>query len=135
LEVLQVAQDEFWSWHWTLRSTRLQRSRPLLGDARATDLAMNAILPWLWMRAAEGKNSALRDQLENRYFGWRLAEDNTVLRLARRRLLGTERIPGVLRDAASQQGLLQIVKDFCEHSNSICDQCQFPTLVRQFSNP
>jgi hypothetical protein len=135
LEVLQVEQDEFWSWHWTMRSARLTRSRPLLGDTRATDLAMNAILPWLWMRAGEGKNDSLRQQLENRYFGWHMAEDNTVLRLARRRLLGTEKIPSVLRDAASQQGLLQIVKDFCEHSNSMCDQCQFPTLVRQITEP
>jgi hypothetical protein len=33
-------------------------------------------------------------------------------------------------DAAAQQGLLQIVRDFCDHSNAICADCRFPELVR-----
>ena len=31
-----------------------------------------------------------------------------------------------------QQGLLQVVRDFCEHSNSLCSECPFPELVRQW---
>jgi len=34
--------------------------------------------------------------------------------------------------AARQQGLLQIVHDFCDRSNAICADCQFPGLVRGF---
>jgi hypothetical protein len=56
MQVLQVEYDDFWSWHWTLRSGRLKRAQPLLGDTRETDLAMNVVLPWLWSRALEGKN-------------------------------------------------------------------------------
>src|SRR5262249_2613321 len=52
-EVMRVPLDSFWSWHWTLRSRRLDRARPLLGSARVTDLAVNVILPWLWVRAVE----------------------------------------------------------------------------------
>ncbi|HXF10010.1 MAG TPA: DUF2851 family protein, partial [Desulfuromonadaceae bacterium] len=48
-QILQVKHDEFWSWHWTFRSPRLRRSQPLLGEARITDLALNAVLPWLWV--------------------------------------------------------------------------------------
>jgi len=29
-----------------------------------------------------------------------------------------------------QQGLLQIVRDFCAHSNALCENCRFPELVR-----
>ncbi len=133
LEVLQIAPDEFWSWHWTLRSARLAKPQPLLGAARVTDLAVNVILPWLWARAAEGGNARLQRALEQRYFTWPAAEDNTVLRLARQRLLGGT-VRRSFQNAAQQQGLLQIVRDFCDHSNAVCDQCRFPELARHFAS-
>ena len=129
LDVFQAGSDEFWSWHWTFKSARMKMPSPLLGDARVTDLAVNAILPWLWIRAVEGKNEKLRDEMERRFFAWPAAEDNSVLKLARQRLLGTSNAR-VLRTAAAQQGLMQVVRDFCEHSNAVCDDCRFPELVR-----
>lgn len=132
LEILQVRQDEFWSWHWTFRSARLIQQQPLLGVTRVTDLAVNVILPWLWARAGGGKDRALRLGIERRYFAWPSAEDNAVLRLARQRLLGGA-AAGRLRGAFAQQGLLQIVRDFCDHSNAVCEDCRFPELVADFS--
>lgn len=132
MQVLQVAGDEFWSWHWTFRSARLKKPQPLLGATRVTDLAVNVILPWLWTRAAEGKSPALRDEIERRYFAWPSAEDNAVLRLARQRLLGGAP-RRALNGAAEQQGLMQIVRDFCDHSNAICENCQFPELVKAWA--
>lgn len=129
LAVLQVERDEFWSRHWTFRSARLPKPQPLLGTARVTDLAINVILPWLWMRAASGQSDDVREIVEARYFAWPAGEDNAVLRLARQRLLGGASA-GSLRTAAAQQGLLQIVRDFCDHSNAICENCRFPELVR-----
>ena len=128
-EIFSVDCDEYWSWHWTFRSARLKRSQPLLGAARGTDLAVNVILPWLWTRAGEGKNAQLQREIERRYDGWPPAEDNAVLRLARQRLLGGARRRG-LRNAVAQQGCLQIVRDFCDHSNAVCADCGFPELVR-----
>jgi hypothetical protein len=132
LEIVQVKRDDFWSWHWTLRSARLKKPQPLLGATRVTDLAVNVILPWLWVRAGGGKNEKLQSEIERRYFAWPRAEDNAVLRLARQRLLGGAR-RGILRAAFAQQGLMQIVRDFCNHSNAVCDDCQFPGLVREFA--
>ena len=131
LQTLQAGPDEFWSWHCTFRSARFKKAQPLLGGTRVTDLAVNVILPWLWIRAVEGKNQALQKTLERRYFAWPPAEDNSLLRLARQRLLGGAS-PRVLSSAAAQQGLIQIVRDFCEHSNAVCDNCKFPELVREF---
>lgn len=131
LGILQVESDDFWSWHWTFKSARLKRMQPLLGAARATDLAVNVILPWLWIRAAEGGNEKIKKEVERRYFAWPPAEDNSLLKLARPRLLGTN--AKVLKTAGAQQGLIQIVRDFCDHSNAVCDDCQFPELVRGFS--
>ncbi|HEX3857863.1 MAG TPA: DUF2851 family protein, partial [Verrucomicrobiae bacterium] len=129
LEVLQAGRDEFWSWHWTFKSARMKKPQPLLGDARVTDLAVNVILPWLWIRAKEGGNGKIQSEIEQRFFAWPAAEDNSVLKLARQRLLGISNVK-IFRTAASQQGLMQIVRDFCEHSNAVCDDCRFPELVR-----
>jgi hypothetical protein len=101
----------------------------LLGESRATDLAINIILPWFWARARAGKNDALAAAAEERYLAWPVAQDNSLLRLARHRLLGGQ---GAIRlkTASSQQGLLQIIHDFCDQSNSLCADCTFPDLVR-----
>jgi hypothetical protein len=52
-----------------------------------------------------------------------------VLKLARQRLLGGAKA-GVLRGAAAQQGLLQVLRDFCDHSNALCENCRFPDMVK-----
>ena len=96
------------------------------------DLAVNVILPWLWSRTNEGKNETLRQKIEWRYFAWPAAEDNSLLKLARGRLLGGDKHKTLLT-AAAQQGSLQIVRDFCEHSNAACDGCKFPDLARAWA--
>ena len=128
-KIFQVERDDFWSWHWTFKSARLAKPQPLLGAGRVTDLAVNVVLPWLWVRAREGGNEKILRGVEQRFFAWPAAEDNALLKLARQRLLGTSRV-GALTGAAQQQGLMQIVRDFCEHSNAVCADCQFPELVR-----
>ncbi len=130
-EIFQVEPDDFWSWHYTIRSPRLKRPQPLLGSSRVTDLAINVVLPWLWIRASEGKNAELQGAIEARYFAWPPAEDNSVLRLARQRLLGGAPRK-TLSGAAAQQGLIQMVRDFCDHSNALCDNCKLPDLVWKF---
>jgi hypothetical protein len=132
LEIFQIQQDDFWSWHWTMRSGRLKKPQPMLGAARVTDLAVNVILPWLWIRAGEGKNENLLRAIEHRFEVWPAAEDNAELRLARQRLLGNAS-PRALRGAAEQQGLMQIVRDFCEHSNAVCEHCGFPEMLKAWS--
>ena len=132
LETLRTEPHEFWSRHYTFRSRRLEHPQPLLGLTRVADLAVNVVLPWLWVRAAEGNNPAMRDALERRYFAWPPAEDNSVLRLARQRLLGGSPAR-TLPSAAAQQGLLQMVRDFCDQSNATCQDCRLPALVRDWS--
>jgi hypothetical protein len=128
LEVLQPGLDEFWSHHWTFNSVRLPVPQPLIGPPRVTDLAMNVILPWFWVRAAIGQNGALQRLAEECYFAWPKAEENAILRLAEKRLFGEGPAPG-FRTAAMQQGVLQIVRDFCDYSNALCERCPFPRLV------
>ena len=133
-QIFQVGRDDFWSWHWTFKSARMTKPQPLLGEARVTDLAVNVVLPWLWIRAKEGGNEKFQREVERRFFAWPAAEDNSVLKLARQRLLGTSNTR-LLKGAAQQQGLMQIVRDFCEHSNAVCADCRFPDLVRSWQTP
>jgi hypothetical protein len=134
LEILQVQADDFWSWHCTFRSARFKKAQPLIGATRVTDLAVNVILPWLWARAAEDRNLALLNDIQRRYFAWPPAEDNSLLRLARERLLASAPRKA-LSGAATQQGLIQVVRDFCEHSNALCENCKLPELIRQWNAP
>jgi hypothetical protein len=121
--------DDFWAHHWTLRSRRFARAQPLLGAPRVTDLALNVVLPWLHARATIGGHATLLGEIERRYFSWPASEDNAVLKLARDRLFGPA--PRALpRTAASQQGLLQLTRDFCDQADARCAGCRFPDLVR-----
>jgi Protein of unknown function (DUF2851) len=132
IKTLQVERDEFWSWHWTFKSARLKKPQPLLGGGRVTDLAVNVVLPWLWIRAVEGGNNKIQTEVERRLYSWPPAEDNSTLKLARQRLLGTSNAK-LLKTAAAQQGLIQIVRDFCDRTNATCDDCKFPELVREMT--
>jgi hypothetical protein len=129
LNCLQAPVDEFWSWQWTFSSPRLAKPQPLLGQSRATDLAINVLLPWFWARARASQNEPLAQAAQKRYLAWPEAQDNSLLRLARDRLLGA-RAASPMNSAARQQGLLQIIHDFCDHSNALCADCPFPNLVR-----
>jgi len=87
LKILQVRQNEFWSWHCTFRSPRLKKAQPLLGADRVTDLAVNVICRGSGADLLR-KNKAVRAVIEKRYFAWPPAQDNSLLRTARERLLG-----------------------------------------------
>lgn len=127
-ERLGPARDDFWEHHWTLNSPSLKAPAALLGRTRLTDLATNAVLPWLWCRADAGVQGALRGRVEERYRNWPAAQDNAVLRLARQRLLPGTAMPKPLR-SVHQQGLLQIVRDFCARSDACCTGCAMPGHV------
>lgn len=128
-EIIQVSHDDFWSYRWTLKSTPFRNAQPLLGEQRITDLAINVILPWLYVRALAGGNEKLIEAAKARYFLWPAGEDNSVLKLARQRLFGGTRA-SFLQSAAQQQGVMQIVRDFCDHSDALCTHCQFPEMLQ-----
>jgi hypothetical protein len=130
-EVLSPHRDGFWSHHLTFRSIPRKLPIELIGPARVTDLAVNVILPWFHMRAEAGGNKELQKTIANLYFSWPKGEDNALLRKARMRLWGTRAV-NFPASAATQQGVIQIVRDFCEHSNALCEKCPFPGKVREW---
>lgn len=104
--------------------------------ARISDLGMNVVLPWLYARTCRDRiEPTVRQRVIDRYFAWRAGEDNSALRLARNRLLPATLAKGAggelrLDRAALQQGLLQVVRDYCEGSNAICEGCRLPEALQ-----
>ena len=124
--------NAFWLTHWTLRSRWRDGPLPWIGPSRATDLAINAVLPWMLARATAGDlggaDPVVRARLEQCWMEWPAGQDNADLRFARRRLWGG--VPAVIRwTAARQQGLLQVRRDFCLAAGSLCSGCRFPVMV------
>ena len=129
LGILAQRSASFWDDRCTFVANPMPTKAPLIGAARLTDLVVNTVLPWLHARAGAGRNRSLAGRLQGAYLVWPKGEDNSVLRLARQRLLGTTSAR-VLKTAGQQQGLLQIVRDFCSRSDALCADCPFPDYVR-----
>lgn len=126
---LSVIAPPFWSSRFNFSRISLGVSPHLIGEARMNDLAINIILPWFWVRARAGRNQIMMDRAERLFLAVPRAEENRRLKDGRTRLMGRSD-PKMLGSAADQQGLLQILRDFCAHSNSLCEDCRFPSLVR-----
>ena len=103
-----------------------------LGDSRAIELAVNVILPWFWSRAKADGNKAAMQRAERLFNRFPRSGENRLLKDGCSRLLGREDVK-VLAAAIDQQGLLQILRDFCAHSNALCENCRLPKLVLSLS--
>jgi hypothetical protein len=53
-KIFQVERDEFWSWHWTFKSARLQKPQPLLGASRVTDLGRRTAMRNSYTKSSAG---------------------------------------------------------------------------------
>jgi len=133
-DALRPQIDGFWRRHCTLSTRPLPEAVPILGSGRLNDIAVNAILPWLWARAASVDHTTTLRRIEQCYLAWSPGEDNATLKLARARLFGTDDLP-FRKSAAVQQGPLQIVRDFCTHANALCEGCAFPRCLAQLVAP
>ncbi|MCS1409314.1 MAG: hypothetical protein M2R45_02494 [Verrucomicrobia subdivision 3 bacterium] len=129
MNALTVEAAPFWSKRFHFRRSSSGVSPLMIGHSRAIDLAVNVILPWFWSRAQAEQNEALMQRAEQLFYSFPRSEENRLLKDGCRRLLGREDLK-VLVTAADQQGLLQILRDFCAHSNAVCDRCRFPDLIR-----
>ncbi len=118
---MRTLEHPFWTWRYTLHSSRSTRPLALIGLERVRDLFANVAMPL---------------RLHNGARGWDKigpmpgAAINRRLRTAAIRLFGTdENAAPWLRRLDHQQGLLQIYDDFCMADASNCEHCPFPELV------
>ena len=87
----------------TARSSKARMRIRTSGRMDLNARAVNIILPWLWIRACEGKSTSVQNRVEQRYFAWPSAEDNSLLRLARQRLLGEQKQIDRVRESMAKR--------------------------------
>lgn len=84
--------------------------RPFIGIGRASDMAVNVVLPFLHAYAGQAKNRALRDRCIALYNDFPRLEENEVTR-EMRRLLGIVPSDRTVTGARRQQGLIHLYKE------------------------
>ena len=116
--------DEYWDFHYTVTSKESPKRMALIGDSRVTDMLVNVFFPLAIAanpkRIVGFKN--LPAPLTNRRV------EVAALRLFGESPLGT----ALLKNAAMQQGLLQIYEDFCMRDATDCNACLFPRQLARW---
>ena len=116
--------------YWTRRArfgSRQGRPQHLVGAGRALTVVVDALLPVLLLFAQHHADTSLRDTILACYEAAPRLPDNHALRYMQRRLLGDD--PALLplvAGARQQQGLLQVLTDYCGNDEGDCQGCDFP---------
>ncbi|HYR59129.1 MAG TPA: DUF2851 family protein, partial [Chthoniobacteraceae bacterium] len=123
-EFFAKLSDPYWDFHYTVTSKRAAKRMALVGESRVTEMLANVFFPL-----------ALLDD-EARWIGFKnlpAALTNRRVEVAALRLFGaSDRARTLLRNAAMQQGLLQIYEDFCMRDASDCARCLFPRQLAKW---
>jgi hypothetical protein len=117
--------DEFWDFHYTVSSKISPRRMALVGESRVTEMLANVFFP---LAFAEDSS---------RWIGFKNLPailSNRRVEIAAIRLFGpaSVRAKSFLRNAALQQGLLQVYEDFCLNDASDCAHCRFPSQLARW---
>ncbi|MEO7318711.1 MAG: DUF2851 family protein [Chthoniobacteraceae bacterium] len=116
--------DEYWDFHYTVTSKTSPKRMAIVGESRVTEMLVNVFFPLALaadpQRAVGFKN--LPSTLTNRR-----------VEIAALRLFGDAPLAAtLLKNAAMQQGLLQIYEDFCMRDASDCAACLFPNQLAKW---
>jgi hypothetical protein len=111
--------DEYWDTHYTVRSKTAARPMALVGESRVTEMLTNVFFPL----------AISRDEARWHDFTKLPASlSNQRIEVAAQRLFGAREVKQpLIRQAATQQGLLQVYEDFCLRDASDCERCRFPS--------
>jgi hypothetical protein len=131
---LQV-RDEYWSRHFTLGGRAQAKPVELIGAARAQQILTNVILPFAAAYAAANNDERLAAKALDQYSALPAGELNGLLKLAGQQFFETAtETRRYLKTERRQQGILQMLLDFCVNDKSICRLCRFPELAAAWAN-
>lgn len=117
--------DNFWDFHYTVSSKTSTKRMALVGESRVTEMLANVFFPLAYAEDS------------SRWIGFKnlpATLSNKRVEVAAIRLFGPNnaRAASFLRNAALQQGLLQIYEDFCLSDASDCTKCAFPRQLTRW---
>ena len=115
--------DDYWDFHYTVTSKPSSKRMAIVGASRVTEMLVNVFFP---LAIAADPQRAIG------FKSLPATLSNRRVEIAALRLFGDQPLAAtLLKNAAMQQGLLQIYEDFCMRDSSDCAACLFPQqLVR-----
>lgn len=116
---LTVAADGFWASHLDFGIEAKGDAPALIGQGRAGDVVVNAMLPFVWAWAGSNGRPALQVKALELYRNQPKLQDNSITRHMMLQLAIGGR---VITSAAQQQGLLHIYKAYC--TQGACARCR-----------
>ncbi|MBM3858977.1 MAG: DUF2851 family protein [Verrucomicrobia bacterium] len=123
-------RDEYWAQHCALGGKKQARPMELIGTLRAQQIVSNVVLPFLAACAEINSDPRLLEQVRARYTALPAGEPNTLLRLAGQQFFASDKEARTHLDTERrQQGMMQILLDFCVNDKSLCRNCRFPEMV------
>jgi hypothetical protein len=126
-------RDDYWSRHFTLGGHAQPKPVELLGPLRVQQILANVILPFAAAHAEITGDDALRAAARRHYDALTSGEHNSLLQLAGQQFFATDtEARRQLNTERRQQGILQILLDFCVNDKSVCRDCRFPEMVESW---
>ena len=123
-------RDDYWTRHCTLGGKTQAKPMELLGPLRVQQILSNVILPFAAAHAEINADTRLLEQVRQRYAALPAGEHNSLLRLAGQQFFPTDaEARRRLNTERRQQGILQVLLDFCVNDKSLCRDCRFPQMI------
>ena len=122
LDCLTPPSSGYWADHCHFGRGVPQRGSALIGQARASDIIVNVLLPIALVWAEESQSSRLRDAVQRLYDSYPKLQENHITQQIEAQIF-TEHQPIKLISpcAKTQQGALYLYKNFCV--SQLCDLC------------
>jgi hypothetical protein len=123
-------RDEYWARHCALGGKTQAKAMELIGALRAQQIVSNVVLPFAAAHAEVNADARLLETVRRHYASLPAGETNSLLRLAGQQFFATEaESRRHLNTERRQQGILQVLLDFCVNDKSLCRDCRFPEMV------
>jgi len=128
--LFEETPQKYWARRTAFGPERLSRPARLIGLARAAEMIVNAIIPFLLALSRGRADARVELRLHNVYASLKARGDNAITRYMKRRIFrDAAQGSRVVRTTRRQQGLLQIFHDFCESDTTTCEACGFLAAV------
>jgi hypothetical protein len=118
-EGLMAADDGYWAGRFDFGKGYPGLSKWLIGQNRAAEIAINILLPFVYVRSEDNGDTGLKEKTLGLFDSYPAAETNTVARhmMAQFGLRGSQ-----VNSARRQQGLLHLYKKRCTQGR--CRECE-----------
>lgn len=120
-------EKDYWNWHYTFGSRKLNKPVRLIGKDRVSIILINAVIPVLLAVARKNRDNKLKKSLYEFYAAYPALPGETVVKFVSHRMFGQDK-SDIINSARRQQGLHQIFNDFCL-KNMSCQNCGFLRLL------